>query len=342
MQTYYDHSGWIYDLKEGHLIFTLHAHSAATTTAVFSPYGDGFATGGMDSTVLSWKTNWDSALECPAPRHGEAYDSHTAADDGRSARRSGQVVPVPLRSCDGPPRSKSKRSQSPFRRRPAAFESGSADRHAGSRTVTGSVGVKDVVTDRTTSGKIYNVGETFFPVRDVWFAVMSASWGNEVASAHLYSSTTCVRPRGQNERREHAIGEHTDPHSSAHIARPQSAERAGSFKEAAGNRPSSGAAQSSHEAGDADADLGLSPGAVEAMTAAAAPRTAPLEIHPFSDQLSATLTQIVSQLDVLTKTMHIFESRLTLNEDRVAQALEEVARSRSGIAGGSRRPAQEA
>ncbi|KAI9138854.1 WD40-repeat-containing domain protein [Paraphysoderma sedebokerense] len=49
----------IWDLTEGHLLYTLHGHkaNAATTAAVFSPQGDYFATGGADTQVLVWKSN---------------------------------------------------------------------------------------------------------------------------------------------------------------------------------------------------------------------------------------------------------------------------------------------
>ncbi|KAJ3300771.1 POC1 centriolar protein A [Borealophlyctis nickersoniae] len=50
----------IWDLKEGHLFYTLHGHKhGPTTAAVFSPQGDYFATGGSDSQVMVWKSNFD-------------------------------------------------------------------------------------------------------------------------------------------------------------------------------------------------------------------------------------------------------------------------------------------
>jgi centriolar protein POC1 len=53
----------VWDLKEGHLFYTLHGHKhGPTTAAVFSPQGDFFATGGSDSQVMVWKSNFDSAF----------------------------------------------------------------------------------------------------------------------------------------------------------------------------------------------------------------------------------------------------------------------------------------
>ena len=54
----------IWDLKEGHLFYTLHGHKdGPTTTAAFSPRGDYFSTGGSDSQVMVWKTNFDALLQ---------------------------------------------------------------------------------------------------------------------------------------------------------------------------------------------------------------------------------------------------------------------------------------
>ena len=43
------------------MFYTLHGHkNGPTTAAVFSPNGDFFATGGSDSQVMVWKSNFDS------------------------------------------------------------------------------------------------------------------------------------------------------------------------------------------------------------------------------------------------------------------------------------------
>jgi len=48
----------IWDLKQGKLAYTLYAHNNACTSCVFSPAGDYFASGGMDTLVMLWKTNF--------------------------------------------------------------------------------------------------------------------------------------------------------------------------------------------------------------------------------------------------------------------------------------------
>jgi centriolar protein POC1 len=50
----------VWDIKEGHLFYTLHGHkNGPTTSAIFSPNGEFFATGGSDSQVMVWKSNFD-------------------------------------------------------------------------------------------------------------------------------------------------------------------------------------------------------------------------------------------------------------------------------------------
>lgn len=54
----------IWDLREGHLCYTLHGHKAAVNSVAYSPDGDYFATGSTDTFLLVWKTNFDV---CPTP-----------------------------------------------------------------------------------------------------------------------------------------------------------------------------------------------------------------------------------------------------------------------------------
>uniref|UniRef100_A0A672SJB8 POC1 centriolar protein homolog B n=1 Tax=Sinocyclocheilus grahami TaxID=75366 RepID=A0A672SJB8_SINGR len=49
----------ILDLLEGRLIYTLHGHKGPVLAVAFSRDGDLFASGGADSQVLMWKTNFD-------------------------------------------------------------------------------------------------------------------------------------------------------------------------------------------------------------------------------------------------------------------------------------------
>ncbi|XP_026549419.1 POC1 centriolar protein homolog B isoform X2 [Notechis scutatus] len=50
----------IMDLIEGRLLYTLHGHEGPVLSVAFSKDGETFASGGTDTQVLLWKTNFDS------------------------------------------------------------------------------------------------------------------------------------------------------------------------------------------------------------------------------------------------------------------------------------------
>jgi len=47
----------IWDLRQGHILYTLYGHEGQSTSCAFTPCGDYFATGGSDSVVMVWKSN---------------------------------------------------------------------------------------------------------------------------------------------------------------------------------------------------------------------------------------------------------------------------------------------
>ncbi|XP_026554706.1 POC1 centriolar protein homolog B isoform X2 [Pseudonaja textilis] len=51
----------IMDLIEGRLLYTLHGHEGPVLSVAFSKDGETFASGGTDTQVLLWKTNFDSS-----------------------------------------------------------------------------------------------------------------------------------------------------------------------------------------------------------------------------------------------------------------------------------------
>ncbi|KAI8846378.1 WD40-repeat-containing domain protein, partial [Chytridium lagenaria] len=72
----------VWDLKEGHLFYTLHGHKfGPTTAAVFSPDGDFFASGGSDSQIMVWRSNFDRLLK--NVDLGSRDDRKTATSPGR-------------------------------------------------------------------------------------------------------------------------------------------------------------------------------------------------------------------------------------------------------------------
>ncbi len=49
----------VWDLKEGHLFYTMCGHQGGVFCTHFSPDGEYFSTAGHDTNVLVWKTNID-------------------------------------------------------------------------------------------------------------------------------------------------------------------------------------------------------------------------------------------------------------------------------------------
>lgn len=50
----------IWDLREGHILYTLYGHEGPSTSTGFSPAGDYFVTGGSDSVVMVWSSSLHS------------------------------------------------------------------------------------------------------------------------------------------------------------------------------------------------------------------------------------------------------------------------------------------
>ncbi|KAJ3055835.1 POC1 centriolar protein A [Rhizophlyctis rosea] len=209
----------IWDLKEGHLFYTLHGHKQGpTTSAVFSPQGDFFATGGSDAQVMVWKSNFDEISKLADEQEGE----------------------------EQPPRRKLPHSQSQHPHQPHALHTepgitnGTASR--GKSPVAINPGANGVAHKKQVNTGVVNVGAGLFAEQDI-----------EEEGATTYQQQAS---RSQSRSPERP-NEHT-----------------------------------------------------QSYTAALEERTVP-------DQLANTLQQIVRQLDILTQTMNIMESRLTMNEDRV-------------------------
>eukprot|EP00727_Mastigamoeba_balamuthi_P010146 m51a1_g5754 putative poc1 centriolar protein homolog a (393) ;mRNA; f:1197626-1199312 len=68
----------VWDLRAGHLFYTLHGHEGPVVHARFSPEGDYFASGGVDKMVMIWRTNFD--------RNGAADGSQPALAQGDQPR----------------------------------------------------------------------------------------------------------------------------------------------------------------------------------------------------------------------------------------------------------------
>ena len=47
----------IWDLRQGHILYSLYGHEGSANACSLSPGGDFFTTSGADSVVLVWKSN---------------------------------------------------------------------------------------------------------------------------------------------------------------------------------------------------------------------------------------------------------------------------------------------
>ncbi|KAJ3172707.1 POC1 centriolar protein A [Geranomyces variabilis] len=233
-------TGWdgvvkIWDVKEGHLFYTLHGHkNGPTTAATFSPRGDYFATGGSDSQVMVWKSNFDDVTRMveddkrateeaanPVRRPPYTHSAHTLHTDPALAR--------PLSSMPRPAL-------------PPKSASGGLATH---RTdPSQSAPTLSATQHPPPQPGIIDVGTSIFAEQDL---------------PDMVDADASVDPSSNGIPRKSP-----DPRSN----------RKQAF-------------------------------------------SAPLEVRAIPEELANTLQHIVRQVDVLTQTMSILESRLTMNEDRV-------------------------
>lgn len=47
----------VWDLRQGHILYTLYGHEGSANSVSFSPSGDYFTSSGNDSVVMIWKSN---------------------------------------------------------------------------------------------------------------------------------------------------------------------------------------------------------------------------------------------------------------------------------------------
>ncbi|KAI9098197.1 WD40-repeat-containing domain protein [Phlyctochytrium arcticum] len=243
-------TGWdgvvkIWDLKEGHLFYTLHGHKhGPTTTAVFSPQGDYFASGGSDSQVMVWKSNFDSL-----PNEGGQELEDFGTTSRRSQATSHQYNHSSHHAHPEIYPSTASRGKSPTMAGPIPT--------AASGGVTAQKGSSGGVSGRingTSRPPIVDVGPSLFAEQDF----------NDQPSHQPPSSQPPFQRHSSPLRQSMDIRAHQE-------------------------NPS----QQSY--------------------------TTPLEVRTIPDEVASTLQHIVRQVDVLTQTMNIIESRLTMNEDRVLE-----------------------
>ena len=47
----------VWDLRQGHILYSLYGHEGSGTSCSFTPGGDYFSSGGADGIVMVWKSN---------------------------------------------------------------------------------------------------------------------------------------------------------------------------------------------------------------------------------------------------------------------------------------------
>ncbi|KXS21676.1 WD40 repeat-like protein [Gonapodya prolifera JEL478] len=132
----------IWDLKEGHLFYTLHGHKQGpTTAATFSPAGDYFATGGSDAQVMVWKSGFDAIKQLALAAEKEKATRNS--ERGRSGlfeeselwlldRFDSVVVVARMHDSKGGVHEHSPRTQSP--RHPLTSQPSAQSNHPRSRS----------------------------------------------------------------------------------------------------------------------------------------------------------------------------------------------------------------
>ncbi|KAJ3214589.1 POC1 centriolar protein A [Dinochytrium kinnereticum] len=234
----------IWDLKEGHLFYTLHGHKfGPTTAAVFSPEADFFATGGSDSQIMVWRSNFDRTL-----KNIELGEKRAATSPNRHP---------PTRS-DPFPRPSSKQQ----------------NHHEADAIIS----AKPVAVSNKKDGD------------------MDSTRSNRPASRANRPRT----PDAEIFNRFHAQG------------------------------------PSIVDVGGPVLDDGLREDGRYSREEGGEPITSQLEPRTIPEHLASTLQHIVRQIDVLTQTMTIFESRLSMNEDKIVEVSRTLASltAAKNVAGG--------
>ena len=87
----------VWDLKEGHIFYTIHGHKTASTAVCFARDEQGgkyFASGGADSTVMLWKATFNSSSKGNADRHVQEQ-SHKIEHHVEPACEQAPVFEIP-------------------------------------------------------------------------------------------------------------------------------------------------------------------------------------------------------------------------------------------------------
>jgi WD40 repeat protein len=89
----------IWDLRQGHILYTLYGHEGASTSVNFSPCGDYFCSAGIDSVVMVWKSNLNENEQEMIEDLGNVNSSNSMANapgltGGITSNRKPKAAPV--------------------------------------------------------------------------------------------------------------------------------------------------------------------------------------------------------------------------------------------------------
>ncbi|KAJ3109475.1 POC1 centriolar protein A [Physocladia obscura] len=268
----------IWDLKEGHLFYTLHGHkNGPTTAAVFSPEGAFFATAGSDAQVMVWKSNFDAGT----PLHTDTSDIGGKYKPGYNSHTSHAIHTDPPTTTTASFFSVRSQQKAPILTPPRVSLI-----HPGLTTQRKMTSMNtNLVTSMptaTTTNSLSGAGKKS-PINFKGYDETStrAKTGNGLAGMQTQSEQPEIVSIGASifEKMEHedlsdANNKNTKTTSSKKKSKEEEIEEA---------------------------------------------YTTRLDVRTIPDELASSLQHIISQIDILTQTMSILETRLTSNEDRVTK-----------------------
>jgi hypothetical protein len=284
----------IWDLREGHQLYTIHGHKGATLGVQWSPEGDFFASAGADQRVMTWATNFDKVA--------------ASADPTMQARRKKVHIA---------PSSAEKMAREQFDQ----TQGGAAHSQQQSDFQLGFDGPRTIHADALPGG--YG---------------SSMQYGGGSPAASYSGSSTSYQPRStipQPQPHPEMFVDHDCAYDHAHGESDAGKQHA--FDGRANPITTNGATASMPGGGRYNTGAATIPANAQALypPPANAPvrsmagdpsQTGPHLLHQagadltavrLPDHLTSTLHQIVSQLDVISKTVRDMEERLALHEHKM-------------------------
>ena len=300
-----DSSLKIWDLREGHQLYTIHGHKGATLGVTWSPEGDFFASAGADQRVMTWATNFDKVANLAEPtlmdRRKKVHIQPSSAEkQSREQYDAYEGQANPQFDLSGAASSQ----QHPSHAAPRTIH---ADALPGGYSTTTSLGAPS-------SGHGY-AGQGSVP---------QPAPHPEIGLGH---DCTYEHEHRRENGTSHAYDPHAHTQGHTHNGGPSSS-ASGSGTAAAGGSsltafstsyplPADHASQFLPPAGAPAVSLASDPRVTGPRLLAAAGADSSSGSVRMPDHVSAALNQIVTQLDVISRTVRAMEERLELHEQKM-------------------------